>query len=62
VKLTIVQNPKKLLKESLYIKEIVKRILQTQDFTIKIILKIVEKKPIKDLWKDKKEQENVEKN
>ena len=62
MKLTIVQNPKKLLKESLYIKEIVKRILQTQDFTIKIILKIVEKKPIKDLWKDKKEQENVEKN
>jgi len=62
VKLTIVQNPKKLLKESLYIKEIVEKILQTQDFTIKIILKIVEKKPIKDLWKDKKEQENVEKN
>ena len=62
MKLTIAQNPKKLLKESLYIKEIVKRILQTQDFTIKIILKIVEKKPIKDLWKDKKEQENVEKN
>ena len=49
MKLTIVLNPKKLLKESLYTKEIVEKILQTQDFTIKIILKIVEKKPIKDL-------------